>query len=250
VPGDAGDKGDLQQLNSRRRGHIYMRYDVESPDTLMGLPISGDFILVNEEGDPYFDKGADLFVRTFVAERGVPEPLHINTNNIYALDFYGKDKRDAKLPDLDRRFWLLGRLRGARISKSPGDIRMSIEVLAWSYVSEDILDARLKQAMPELVKFVTAAFQTVIPEAGAQSALPNKADVEAVAGEIKLPPAFQGPPPPGEDEPYHGDDEPDPSNSPEEDGPEEEEEYSPFSDSNDEEDVAEKDNSKETETDG
>jgi len=227
-----------------------MRYDVESPDSQMGLPISGDFILMNEEGDPFLDKSADLFVRTFVAERGVPEPLHINTNNIYALDFYGKDKRSAKLPDLDRRFWLLGRLRGARTSKAAGDIRMSIEVLAWSYLPEDIMDARLKQAMPELVKFMTTAFQIAAPEVGTPSALPSKADVEAVAGELKLPSALQGPPPPGEDEPYHGDDGSDPSNSPEEDGPREEEEYIPFSDSNDEEDVAEGGDSKEAEKDG
>jgi hypothetical protein len=229
-----------------------MRYDIESPDSQMGLPVSGDFILVNEEGDPYFDKKADLFVRTFVAERAVPEPLHIDTNNIYALDFYGKDKRSAKIPDFDRRFWLLGRLRGARMSKAAGDIRMSIEVLGWSYLPEDIMDFRLKQALPDLVKFLTSAFQTPSPEPTASAGLPNKADVEAVAGELKLPPALQGPPPPGEDEPYHGDDESDPSNSPEEDGPVEEEEYIPFSDSDDDEDegLVKEDDSKETETDG
>jgi hypothetical protein len=224
-----------------------MRYDIESPDSQMGLPVSGDFILVNEEGDPYFDKGAELYVRTFVAERAVPEPLHINVNNVYALDFYGRDKKPS-LPDLDRQFWLLGRLRGARLSKSAGDIRMSIEVLAWSYVAADIADARAKQAYTEFMRFVTSAIPPMAQETQSQSSLPDPADVKAVAGESQLPSCLQGPPPPGEDEPYNGDNEPDPSNSPEEDGPEEEEEYIPFSDSDDEE--PEESDSEEETTDG
>lgn len=205
-----------------------MKHDLVSPDSQMGLMVSGDFILMTEEGDPFFDKGADLYVRTFVAERAVPEPLHINENNIYALDFYGHDKKGAPLPDLDRRFWLLGRLRGARLSKSPGDIRMSIEVAAWSYDAMEISDARVRAAYPDLVKFMLAVCQPASPER-MMSSLPGKQDV-AAAEEPVEPPALEKPSEPGElDGP-----EADPSKPTEGDGTVEEDEFIPFEDSDDE----------------
>lgn len=210
-----------------------MRRDMASPNPQMGLMVSGDFILMMEEGDAYFDKGADLYVRTFVAERAVPEPLHINENNIYALDFYGLDTKGISLPDMDRRFWLLGRLRGARLSKAPGDIRMSIEVLAWSYDVKDITDLRVHAAYPDLVKFMLAVCQPASPDK-MMSSLPGKQDIAAAEEPVKPARKPAEPEPEAEKEEAEYPEDPDPSNSPKGVGQEEEEEFIPFSDSNDE----------------
>lgn len=127
----------------------------------IGLPIIGDFILLQEEDRPYYDKQTGTYVHTYTAVRHVPEPLTKSEDLIYVLDFIRPDDRPMKDPALDKAFWMYGRLQGIRMSDKPGDIRMSILVNSWSYNFNEVIHIQESKVAQTVKQILAVELQPV-----------------------------------------------------------------------------------------
>lgn len=121
----------------------------------IGLPVVADLILLKEASEVYQENALKHF--SFLAHRHKPERLLSEDEvNYYLVDFCLSDT--DKAPELDRPIWVYACIRGFYYPDGPfpEKIRQSLEVVAWSYRREEIVEAYDSDLMDKVLNVLTA----------------------------------------------------------------------------------------------